>query len=156
MGHLNKASGGKTLYRGLGSIDIAAIARSVLMIVRDEHNGKIRYMIPIKSNLAPQGSPIGFVLDQDAGFHWLGKCSLAFEELPFQTKSTSKKETAKDLLRVILSSGLVESKVVYERLQELDISERTVRTAAQEMEIKSTKQANTWYMSLPDEALEEQ
>ena len=51
---------------------------------------------------------------------------------------------------------LVESKVVYERLQELDISERTVRTAAQEMEIKSTKQANTWYMSLPDEALEEQ
>lgn len=156
VGHLNKASGGKTLYRGLGSIDIAAIARSVLMIVRDEHNGKIRYMIPIKSNLAPQGSPIGFVLDQDAGFHWLGKCSLAFEELPFQTKSTSKKETAKDLLRVILSSGLVESKVVYERLQELDISERTVRTAAQEMEIKSTKQASTWYMSLPDEALEEQ
>ncbi len=32
VGHMNKASGGKDLYRGLGSIDIAAIARSVLMI----------------------------------------------------------------------------------------------------------------------------
>ena len=156
VGHLNKSSGGKTLYRGLGSIDIAAIARSVLMIVRDEHNAEIRYMIPIKSNLAPQGSPIGFILDQNVGFHWLGKCSLAFEELPVQTKSTSKKEMAKDLLRVMLSSVPVESKGVYERLQELDISERTVRTAAREMGVKSTKQASTWYMALPDEDLEEQ
>lgn len=32
VGHMNKGSGGKNLYRSLGSIDIAAISRSVLMI----------------------------------------------------------------------------------------------------------------------------
>lgn len=156
VGHLNKASGGKTLYRGLGSIDIAAIARSVLMIVRDEHNTEIRYMLPIKSNLAPQGPAIGFILDQDLGFHWLGKCALTSEELSTQSRNTSKKETAKDLLRVILSSGPVESKVVLSRLQELDISERTVRTAEQEMGVKSIRRANVWYMALPDRELEEE
>ena len=34
IGHLNKGNGGKSLYRGLGTIDIAAIARSVLLIGR--------------------------------------------------------------------------------------------------------------------------
>ena len=38
VGHLNKMTGGKNLYRGLGSIDIAAIARSVLMISRTRKN----------------------------------------------------------------------------------------------------------------------
>ena len=34
IGHLNKSVGGKDLYRALGSIDISAVARSVLMISR--------------------------------------------------------------------------------------------------------------------------
>lgn len=151
VGHLNKSSGGKTLYRGLGSIDIAAIARSVLMIVRDQENADIRYMLPIKSNLAPQGAPIGFILDQSVGFHWLGKCALASDELPVPSKSTSKKEAAKNLIRVMLSSGQVESKKVFERLEELGISERTARTAMSEMDAKSVKRGNVWYMSLSDE-----
>ena len=32
VGHLNKKSSSKELYRGLGSIDVAATARSVLQI----------------------------------------------------------------------------------------------------------------------------
>ncbi len=38
IGHNNKASGAKSLYRGLGSIDIAATARSVLTVHRVEKN----------------------------------------------------------------------------------------------------------------------
>lgn len=48
VGHMNKGSGTKSLYRGLGSIDIAAIARSILMISRDEQRPSLRYMYPIK------------------------------------------------------------------------------------------------------------
>ena len=33
IGHMTKSSGGKRLYRGLGSIDIAAICRSVLIVL---------------------------------------------------------------------------------------------------------------------------
>ena len=59
IGHMNKSSGEKNLYRGLGSIDIAAIARSVLMISRDKSDPAVRYMFPVKSSLAPEGSAIG-------------------------------------------------------------------------------------------------
>lgn len=44
ISHMNKGTGGKSLYRGLGSIDIAAIARSILMIARDENRPNLKYM----------------------------------------------------------------------------------------------------------------
>ena len=72
VGHMNKASGEKNLYRGLGSIDIAAIARSVLMISRDKENPSIRYMFPVKSSLAPEGSAIAFSFNGQGGFSWIG------------------------------------------------------------------------------------
>ena len=34
IGHMNKAAGSKSTYRGLGSIDIQATARSVLLVAR--------------------------------------------------------------------------------------------------------------------------
>ena len=74
IGHMNKNSSGKCIYRGLGSIDIAAIARSVLMVTRNTDDPDIRYMLQIKSSLAPEGDPIGFRFDRKHGFMWLGKC----------------------------------------------------------------------------------
>ena len=41
IGHMNKAAGSKGLYRGLGSIDIAATARSVLLVGRIKNNPTI-------------------------------------------------------------------------------------------------------------------
>ena len=49
IGHMTKATSGKNLYRGLGSIDIAATARSVLMIERDPEDSTILYMQSAKS-----------------------------------------------------------------------------------------------------------
>lgn len=34
IGHMNKASGNKAAYRGMGSIDFFAVARSVLLVGR--------------------------------------------------------------------------------------------------------------------------
>lgn len=151
IGHLNKASGGKNIYRGLGSIDITAIARSVLMIVRDKENPDIRYMVTVKQSLAPEGAPVGFIMDQETGFHWLGRCSLPNEDKAITARAKSKKETAKDLLKVMLSVGPVESKVIYQRMEGLNISEGTVRSAQHEMGVISSKRGNVWYLSLPDD-----
>lgn len=68
VGHMNKSGGGNQLYRGLGSIDIAAAARSILMVSRDKEEPWKRYMFPVKSSLAPEGEPIGFELDKKKGF----------------------------------------------------------------------------------------
>lgn len=147
VGHLNKAAGGKSLYRGLGSIDIAAIARSVLMIGRDHNNPYIRYVFQVKSSLAPEGSAIGFIFDKEAGFQWIGACAPSEDESVPVARSQSKKEQAKDLLRVMLSAGDLKSRDVFERLGWTGISERTIRTAQKEMNITAYKKNNAWYLS---------
>jgi len=149
IGHLNKTSGGKTLYRGLGSIDITAIARSVLMIMRDPYQQDIRYMVQVKSSLAPEGAGIAFLMDSDTGFHWLGKCSVHTGDISKDCRAVSKKERAKQLLSLLLSAGDLESTAVYSRLAELDISERTVRAAADELGVRAVRHNKKWYLSLP-------
>ncbi len=50
VGHLNKRSGSKELYRGLGSIDVVAAARSVIQIDLDEENQNVRIVKHIKTH----------------------------------------------------------------------------------------------------------
>ena len=77
IGHMNKGGANNQLYRGLGSIDIAAIARSVLMIVRDRENPELRYLFQIKSSLAPEGRPVSFLISRQQGFVWQEICDLS-------------------------------------------------------------------------------
>lgn len=149
IGHLNKASSGKSLYRGLSSIDITAIARSVLMITRDSEHPEIRFMYPIKSSLAPESYGISFVLDPDTGFHWLGKYLYCGEEnSPVAAPTASKKGRAKELLRLMLSAEDVRSSEAFSRLVWLGISERTIRTAQKELGIEAYRKNNVWYLRL--------
>ena len=91
IGHMNKASGEKNLYRGLGSIDIAAIARSILMIARDKDDPSIRYMFPVKSSLAPEGTSIAFSFDPVFGLKWIGKCQIDQAQLAYSDIGDNKK-----------------------------------------------------------------
>lgn len=151
VGHMTKASGGKRLYRGLGSIDIAAIARSVLMIARDEQHPQIRYMFPVKSSLSPEGAAIGFLFDEDAGFQWIGKCRMAGAETAEGHMYYSKKEKAKELIGVMLSAGDVPSAWIFEMFGKMGIGERTVREAQKEMGIQACRKNNVWYWGKPEE-----
>lgn len=45
---MNKGSGAKAAYRGIGSIDFFAIARSVLLVARIPDNPDIRAVAQIK------------------------------------------------------------------------------------------------------------
>ena len=68
IGHLNKAAGGQSAYRGLGSIDFRAAARSVLLIGRVKREPNVRVIVHDKSSLAPEGKPVAFCLDPETGF----------------------------------------------------------------------------------------
>lgn len=48
IGHMNKASGNKAAYRGMGSIDFFAVARSVLLVGRVEGEPNTRAVVQIK------------------------------------------------------------------------------------------------------------
>lgn len=68
VGHLNKVQGGKANYRGLGSIDFQATARSVLIVGKLKENKEVRVVAHEKSSLAPEGKPIAFELNKETGF----------------------------------------------------------------------------------------
>ena len=145
VGHMNKSKGGKNLYRGLGSIDIAAIARSVLMIVRDQMNPDIRYMFPVKSSLAPEGQAIGFLFDPELGFRWIGRCSIRPEDADYRPPRMGKLERAKDLLLLMLSTGDMASSEVFERMTQLGFSERTIKSAKKSLDIDAYRKGGAWY-----------
>jgi len=67
IGHLNKRESSKELYRGLGSIDVVASARSVLQVERDVVDENIRYVRQIKNSLGPKGNDLSFEIRPDTG-----------------------------------------------------------------------------------------
>ena len=146
VGHMTKASGDKNLYRGLGSIDIVAVSRSVLMISRDENNPEVRYMFPVKSSLAPMGNAISFFFDSEKGFQWIGKCTLSSSDRSITVRPyAGKMEKAQEILRIMLSAGDLPSKEVLARMKKMGISEKTVRNAQKELGIVAYRKRNVWY-----------
>ena len=80
IGHMNKASGNKAAYRGMGSIDFFAVARSVLLVGRIEREPNTRAVVQIKNNLAAFGHPKAFMLSE-TGFRWLGDYEITADEV---------------------------------------------------------------------------
>ena len=68
VGHMNKAQGLKSGYRGLGSIDFRASARSVLLVGRLKSSDTLRVVAQDKNSLAPEGPSIAFELHPEHGF----------------------------------------------------------------------------------------
>lgn len=149
IGHMNKNAGGKVAYRGMGSIDFFAVARSVLLVGRVKGQENWRAMIQIKNNLAERGHAKSFVLT-DGVFTWKGDCDITEDELAggFAPK-TSKQEEAKDLL-VSLSCTTKEAAVsqIQEKARDRGISWRTMEMVKKELQIKSKKVNNAWYWIL--------
>lgn len=149
IGHINKNAGGKVAYRGMGSIDFFAVARSVLLVGRVKGQENRRAMIQIKNNLAERGHAKSFVLT-DGVFTWKGDYDITEDELAggFAPK-TSKQEEAKDLL-VSLSCTTKEAAVsqIQEKARDRGISWRTMEMVKKELQIKSKKVNNAWYWIL--------
>ena len=149
IGHMNKNAGGKVAYRGMGSIDFFAVARSVLLVGRVKGQENRRAMIQIKNNLAERGHAQSFVLT-DGVFTWKGDYDITEDELAggFAPK-TSKQEEAKDLL-VSLSCTTKEAAVsqIQEKARDRGISWRTMEMVKKELQIKSKKVNNAWYWIL--------
>ena len=81
VGHLNKMQGTKANYRGLGSVDFQATARSVLVVGRVKDSPETRVMAHQKSSLAPEGEPIAFELNKETGFRWIGHYDISIDDL---------------------------------------------------------------------------
>lgn len=149
IGHMNKNAGGKVAYRGMGSIDFFAVARSVMLVGRIEGQSNLRAMIQIKNNLAAFGHPKAFELAED-GFHWLGDYEITADEvLGGMVPKASKLEMAKQFLREQAErTQKILSTEIIELVAQEGISKRTLETAKKELKIKAERCNNNWYWNL--------
>lgn len=150
IGHMNKNSNGKSSYRGLGSIDFQAAARSVLIVGRLKDELETRVMCHVKSSLAPEGKSVAFRLDKETGFQWIGEYDISADDLLSGDARGQKSRIAKEFLLDILADGGMAQKKIEEEASKQGIKKKTLRNAKQELEIDSIKRGNQWFWILSE------
>lgn len=148
IGHMNKNSGGKVAYRGMGSIDFFAVARSVLLVGRVKGQENRRAMVQIKNNLAERGHGKSFLLTEGI-FQWQGDYDITEELTGGFVSKTSKQENAKELLRSLsVITKEIPTSEIREKAIERGFSWRTMELVKKELGIQSKKVNNVWYWIL--------
>jgi putative DNA primase/helicase len=158
--HLGKSrGGGHALNAGIGSIDFAAAARSVLLAGQDPDDPKRRAIVQTKNNLAPMGEAVGYVIE-GGRFFWTGTSTLTAGRIlspPSDEDERGPLAEAKEFLITALSNGPRDCNAVRAEARDADISGRTLSRAKSELRIKSKKVGmpgtlyQKWVWSLPAE-----
>lgn len=126
--HMNKQSGGKAQYRGLGSIDISAIMRAQLLVGENRNVPGGRLVIPIKNSLGKLQPAQGFTIT-DAGLSWTGPDLKATEDdvlLQASAKEGTELDNTITWLRSQLEATPLWSTDIDEAAESEGISNRTL------------------------------
>mgnify|MGYP000585338389 FL=1 len=143
IGHMNKASGSKSTYRGLGSIDIQATARSVLLVARLRDKPNIRIMAHDKSSLAPTGDAIGFEMTEDNGMVCIGPYDITIDELLSGNEGRGEKklDIAENFIKEYIGTNkVIPSNEIMMEAAKRGIKRNTLLSAKKKLGIISDKQ----------------
>lgn len=143
IGHMNKASGSKSTYRGLGSIDIQATARSVLLVARLRDKPNIRIMAHDKSSLAPAGDAIGFEMTEDNGMVCIGPYDITIDELLSGNEGRGKKklDIAENFIKEYFGPNkVIPSNEIMMEAAKRSIKRNTLLSAKKKLGITSDKE----------------
>jgi putative DNA primase/helicase len=152
--HLGKSrGGGHALNAGIGSIDLVAAARSVLLVGADPDEPNKRAIVQVKNNLAPHGEAIGYTLD-DGQFHWTGASPLTATRILSVASDDVERGAlvnAKEFLSSALADGAREVEEVAKEARQVGITMQTLRRAREQLGIRArrvgqpgTKQQFLW------------
>lgn len=162
--HLTKGGSQKPIYRGLGSIDFVASARSVLLAGVDPNAPQSRGFVHIKSNLALMGGAIGYEL-RDGNFYWLEHTELTQEKIlgSFIEEEASPILEAKNIIETTLCAGPVAALEMAKAIQASCIPDRALNKAKKELGLsikqgtiyrdgqEGKKGGGEWFWKLPME-----
>ena len=155
IAHMNKMRDTNPLYRTNGSIDIAGAARSILAITRTP-NKEVpaeRYLVQVKSNLAPTGSAILFEVSEK-GVDFISEMEMTAEEafqslVPKIGRPNDKEVKAKAFLMEMLKDGEMLSSDCEEKLEAAGFKKSTIKKAKKNTGVISRKKGFLWYWFLP-------
>ncbi len=154
--HLTKGGMSKSIYRGQGSIDFTAAARSVLLAGCDPDNPQRKAFLQTKSNLAAIGPSVGYEL-KDTCFNWTGESTLTAEQiLSGGKKEPLPRDEAVTFLQEELANGLVPANQVKRDAKDVGIGEKTLERAKTRLGVESKrygkvgeKGGGAWFWELP-------
>jgi hypothetical protein len=154
--HLNKSAGSNSTYRGGGSIGIIGAARSGLLVAKDPDDEERRIIAPVKTNLCKAPASLVFRLEDTgdvAKIVWEGVSEHNANSLlvtPSDEEGSALNE-AKEILKDTLSDGAISASEVLKEARSAGISERTLRTAKKQLNVRSFKDGMTggWLWELP-------
>ncbi len=152
--HLTKGGRDKSIYRGVGSIDITAACRSVLLVGADPNDQENRAIVQVKINLAPSGQPVGYSL-REGVFTWAGHTDLTAAAIlaPEDEEKAASIEHAKDLLEDQLQLGPVLRSKIREQWRG---SQSTLYRAKKALKIESIRNGFQgpayWALPSPNDA----
>ena len=159
--HCNKNTSLQVLYRIMGSMGFAAVARSIWVIAkdRDDEEEKRRFFVTLKANLAPEQKPLAFHLEN------LGKVARVvfdsepvgddfdIEDVLVPQERSSETKRAKKFLLDTLKDGAVLMKEIKSAARDEAISWGTLRKAKKKMRVKSFKEkeeGGKWFWELDE------
>jgi hypothetical protein len=138
--HLGKSKGsGHALNAGIGSIDFAAAARSVLLVGQDPDEPGKRAIVQIKNNLAPHGEAVGYKLEAGQ-FYWTGASDLTAGRILAAATDEEERGSigeAVDFLRVALSDGGRDAKAIETEAKQAGVNPATLRRAKMKLGVRS-------------------
>lgn len=159
--HLAKGSKDRALYKGMGSIDFTAAARSVLVCAERpelaEKTGthfRRRFAVAqVKNNIAPQGQTLEFELQPDL-FFWLGTIDLSAEQLLTpESGATQQIQEAKTFLLNTLHSGSLEAQEILKKSRHAGIENKILMEAKAQLSIEARQDVSGWTWFLPGKYL---
>ena len=155
IAHMNKMKDSNPLYRTNGSIDIAGAARSILAIIRtaNKEAPAERYLVQVKSNLAPTGSAILFEV-AESGVNFVSEMEMTAEEAfsflaPKMGRPNETELRAKDFILEMLQDGEMLANDCEAKLEEAGFKKSTIKKAKKKAGVISRKRGFLWYWSLP-------
>lgn len=146
--HLSKG-GAKAIYRGLGSIDFTAAARSVILVGEEPESGK-KAMAHTKSSCAEKGVTMGFEITDEKGFLWTGISNCTAEDIltPPGINNGEEKTALGDAIEFlyeVLSDEPLEVKEIKSQAKQAGIGWRTIERAKTELGFKAHRSGKSWY-----------
>jgi hypothetical protein len=163
--HLSKALAGRSIYRGLGSIDFTAAARSVLLVGVDQEGR--RAIVHHKNSVGELGPSMSFEITEGR-FFWRGEVGITAADI-LRPDAEPEEKTALDeaceWLQGILAGGPVGKKEIERQARAAGIiggSDILLRRAKAKLGIKAEKVGEVvpgagwkirgWTWSLPQDA----
>jgi hypothetical protein len=158
--HLNKSTGGQSIYRGQGSIGFIGIVRSGLMVGNHPERDEVFVLAGQKHNLSKPPESLAYRItdagpgDETAVIKYLGISEVTAQQMNTTPEDEGERDRlaeAKEFLRNVLRAGPVPSKQVKREATEADIAWRTVERAKGQLRVQSYRDgpSGRWMWILP-------